>query len=178
MNDIRTYPLCVDLDDTLIETDVLWVGLRQLLRQKPWLILWFLFWLLLRRAAAKAWLAREYPLDAAILPYRKALLEYLQQQKVAGRKIYLVSAGDEKNVRAVANHLKLFDGAYGSDGKTNLKGGAKARFICDKLTRQFVYAGDSFADLQVWKEAAGAILCGKARFMRQHLPIPVEAVFA
>jgi phosphoserine phosphatase len=175
---LTSLPLCVDMDDTLIHTDVLMLGIQQLVCTKPWLLLWFIAWLCIQRAAAKAWLARIFPLDAQTLPYRTELVDYLKIQKSQGRKLFLVSAADERIVKSVARFMDLFDAAYGSDGKTNLKGSAKAAFIQSSIGTAFVYAGDSFADLLVWKVASGAILCGKAQMFKSTLPIPVEASFA
>lgn len=175
---LTSLPLCVDLDDTLIHADVLFLGLRELGCTKPWLLPWFLAWLCISRAAAKAWLARHVEIDTASLPYRGELITYLTQQKTAGRQIILVSAADERIVKRVATHVGLFDASYGSDGHINLKGSTKAKFITTNIAKQFVYAGDSFADLQVWKVASGAILCGKkAQKLKSFLTIPVEASF-
>jgi hypothetical protein len=171
-------PLCVDLDDTLIHADVLFLGLQQLALSKPWLLPWFMVWLCLSRAAAKAWLARNVELDAALLPYRAELVDYLTKQKAAGRHLFLISAADEHIVKRVAAHIGLFKAAYGSNGHINLKGSAKAKFIVAHIGKDFVYAGDSFADLQVWKVAHSAILCGdKARILKPILQIPIEANF-
>lgn len=171
-------PLCVDLDDTLIHSDVLFLGLRKLACTKPWLLPWFLVWLCISRAAAKAWLAHNIELDVTSLSYRANLLAYLSQQKANGRMIVLVSAADERIVKRVAAHIGLFSACYGSDGHINLKGSAKAAFIQKNIAEQFVYAGDSFADLSVWKIASGAILCGtKAQSFKSILSIPIEANF-
>ncbi len=174
---LTSLPLIVDLDDTLIHADVLCRGIAKLAISKPWTLPWFIVWLCLSRAAAKAWLARHIELDVTSLPYRTELLNYLTQQKAAGRKMILVSAADERIVKRVASHIGLFDASYGSDGHINLKGSTKAKLIKNKIAEQFVYAGDSFADLQVWKHASGAILCGKAQQFKSILSIPIEASF-
>jgi len=175
--DLFSLHLCVDMDETLIQTDVLWEGIKQLMLAKPWLLPWFILWLILQRAAAKAWLARAFPIDVATLRYRTDLVTYLTSQKALGRKLYLVSAANERIVKEVADACGLFDEVYGSDAKTNLKGIAKAQAIQQHISRNFVYAGDSFADLLVWREARGAILCGKALMFEKALTIPVEARF-
>lgn len=176
---LTALPLCVDLDDTLIHTDVLMLGIRKLIFNKPWLLPWFLVWLCLSRAAAKAWLAKEIELDIPSLPYRHELISYLKEQKAAGRILHLVSAADERIVKRVATHLGFFDAAYGSDGHINLKGKTKAKFIQTTIAPHFVYAGDSFADLHVWKLASGAILCGgKVPQLIPLLSIPIEARFS
>lgn len=175
---LTSLPLCVDLDDTLIHADVLFLGIQKLIFSKPWLLPWFLVWLCLSRAAAKAWLAKGIELDIPSLPYRHELIDYLKVQNAAGRKLLLVSAADERIVKRVAAHLGLFDSAHGSNGHINLKGRTKAKFIETTLAQPFVYVGDSFADLQVWKHASGAILCGdKAQKLKSLLTIPIEISF-
>ncbi len=170
--------LCVDLDDTLILTDTLYVQFRHMLRHAPLLLPVFIMKFLMGgRPAAKAWMAGKYPINAAALPYRRELIEYLRQQKALGRKIYLVSASFEDNVKRVADYLELFDGAFGTTSTRNLKGGAKARFIIENIGTDFCYAGDAFADLLIWKQAKAAILCGKATIFRDRLGIPVERDF-
>lgn len=175
---LQRLPLAVDLDDTLILTDSFFLQLKTLTASRPWLVPVVLFYFLTGgRPAAKAWLARQVPLDPATLPYRQELIAYLHRQKAGGRKIFLVSAADQDIVTRVAEHLQLFDGAFGSDGKTNLKARAKADFITKKVAPDFVYAGDALADLAVWRKAAGAILCGKAVTFEPGLGVPVETCF-
>ncbi len=172
-----SLPLCVDMDETLIHSDVLLLGITKLATSNPWLLPWFIVQLCVNRAKAKAWLARTIDLDVTTFPYRAELLDYLRQQKMAGRRLILVSAADEHLVKRVADHIGVFDAAYGSDGHINLKGRAKAHFIKTHIAERFVYAGDSCADLQVWSHASGAIVCGKARLFQSILSIPVEASF-
>ncbi len=111
------------------------------------------------RAAFKAALAAEMPLDVARLPFNADLLALLRTEKSQGRRIYLASAADARYVRAVAEELGLFDGVFASDGTTNLKGAAKARVLCEAFGRGgFDYAGNSLADLPVWQDAAGVLV--------------------
>ena len=53
-NEAQSYPLAVDLDGTLILTDMSWVSIRRVILPRPWRILGFL-WLELtgRRAVWK-----------------------------------------------------------------------------------------------------------------------------
>ncbi len=175
---LSRLPLCVDLDDTLILTDSFFLQVKQLLARQPWR----LGELLLRflkggRPAAKAWLCEMEPLEARDLPYRHDLVTYLREQRQAGRALYLVSAANQKTVARVADYLNFFDGAFGSDETHNLKGRNKAAFIREKIGADFVYAGDTHADLAVWKESRGAILCGKATAFQAGLGVPIEICF-
>ena len=52
-------PLCVDLDGTLIKTDLLWESLLALLKQRPLSIFQLPFWLLKGRAHFKHEIAAE-----------------------------------------------------------------------------------------------------------------------
>jgi FMN phosphatase YigB (HAD superfamily) len=154
-------PLCVDLDDTLIEGDTFYKTIFRALAEKPQLIPAMLLQFLKGgRPAAKAWLAQHFPIDPATLTYRTELVDYLREQKAKGRKLYLVSATNQAIAQRIADHLGLFDGAYGSSDKHNLKGTAKADFIIKNISPRFVYAGDSFADIAVWNKAEGIIVVG------------------
>jgi hypothetical protein len=63
-------PLCVDLDGTLIKTDMLWECVALLLKQQPWALALIPFWLLRGRAYLKQRLAARVTLRPATLPYR------------------------------------------------------------------------------------------------------------
>ncbi|MEE4207677.1 MAG: UbiA family prenyltransferase, partial [Parvularcula sp.] len=59
-----------------------------------------------------------------------------------------------------AARFEFFESATGSDGAKNLKGKVKAAYLKERFPNGFAYAGDSRADLAVWKEAGAAILVG------------------
>ncbi|HVY12832.1 MAG TPA: haloacid dehalogenase-like hydrolase [Alphaproteobacteria bacterium] len=172
-------PLCVDMDETLVLGDTFYRAILRLWRETPEKIPAFVAQLLEGgRPAAKAWLANIFPVQAASLPYRKELVDYLRAEKQKGRKLYLISASTQATVDEVARHTGLFDAAYGSDEKTNLKGSRKAAFIIQNISPHFAYAGDSFADLFVWNKAESAVLCGwKAWLLKPLLRGKVEALF-
>ena len=111
------------------------------------------------RAAFKRRIAELAPPAAALLPYNAPLLAYLRAQKAAGRKLVLATAADRAVADAVARELDLFDEVIASDGATNFKGATKARALVARFgAGGFAYAGDSRADLAVWREAAAAVL--------------------
>jgi phosphoserine phosphatase len=152
-------PLCVDLDGTLIKTDLLWESLARLLRRNPFQLLPVLFWWMRGRAFLKRQLARRVKIDPAALPYHEPFLAYLRKQKAAGRKLVLVTASDRDMALPVAAHVGLFDEVLGSDGKTNLRGANKLKVLIAKFgERGFDYAGNSSADLAVWRGAREAIV--------------------
>jgi apolipoprotein N-acyltransferase len=152
-------PLCVDLDGTLIKTDLLWESLARLLRRNPFQLLPVLFWWMRGRAFLKRQLARRVKIDPAALPYHEPFLAFLREQKSAGRKLILATASDRDMALPVANHVRLFDEVLGSDGKTNLRGANKLKVLIAKFgERGFDYAGNSSADFAVWRGAREAIV--------------------
>ncbi|MGD1089420.1 MAG: hypothetical protein ABR955_11950, partial [Verrucomicrobiota bacterium] len=157
-------PLCVDLDGTLIKTDMLWESLARFLRKNPIAIFAGLFWWTRGRAFLKQQLARRIKIDPATLPYNEAFLNFLREQKNSGRKLILATASDIKMALPVANYTGLFDEVVASDGKTNLRGANKLKTLTDKFgERGFDYAGNSAADLAVWRGAREAIVVNASR---------------
>ena len=157
-------PLVVDLDGTLIKTDLLWESLSRLLRRNPLQLFPVLFWWTRGRALLKQKLAARVRIDPATLPYNKSFMEFLREQKNAGRKIILATASDLRMAKPVADYTGLFDEVLGSDGKTNLRSGNKLNALVNKFgERGFDYAGNSSADLAVWRGAREAIVVNASR---------------
>jgi apolipoprotein N-acyltransferase len=149
----------VDLDGTLIKTDLLWESLARLLRRNPFRLVSVLLWWMRGRAFLKRQLARRVTIDPATLPYHKTFLVFLRGQKAAGRRLILVTASDRDMALPVANHLGLFDEVLGSDGKTNLRGANKLKTLTAKFgERGFDYAGNSSVDFAVWCGACEAVV--------------------
>jgi apolipoprotein N-acyltransferase len=153
-------PLVVDLDGTLIKTDLLWESLARLLRRNPFQLFPVLFWWTTRgRAFLKKQLAARVTIDPATLPYNQPFLAFLREQKRAGRKLVLATASDREMAMPVASHVGLFDEVLGSDGRTNLRGANKLKVLTEKFgERGFDYAGNSAPDLGVWRGAREAIV--------------------
>jgi len=158
-------PLVVDLDGTLIKTDLLWESLARLLRQNPFQLFPILFWWTTRgRAFLKRQLAARVTIDPATLPFNQPFLAFLREQKKSGRKLILATASDREMALPVANYLGLFDEVLGSDGKTNLRGANKLKALTEKFgERGFDYAGNSVPDLAIWRGAREAIVVNASR---------------
>ena len=153
-------PLVVDLDGTLTPTDTLLESILQLLHRSPWLVFALPLWLLRGRAFFKATIAERCEFSAEWLPLREELLEYLRAQKSLGRKLVLATAADRRIANAVAARVGLFDQVLASEGGVNLKGRHKLAAIQAQVGSEFTYAGDSAADLPIWKAARSAIVVG------------------
>ncbi len=157
-------PLAVDLDGTLIRTDLLWESLARLLRRNPFAIFQVLFWWSRGRALLKQKLARRVKIDPAALPFNKKFLGWLREQKISGRKIVLATASDLQMAQPVADFVGIFNEVLGSDGKTNLRSENKLHALTEKFgARGFDYAGNSSADCAVWRGAREAIVVNASR---------------
>ena len=155
----RPAPLYVDLDGTLIASDVLWESLCRLVRSRPTAVLRLPAWLVEGRAALKRRIAEHAMPDVVVLPYRPEVLAYVERQRALGRRIVLATASDARLAREIADHLGVFDDAFGSDGVANVKGAAKLASIREREgDGPFEYVGDSAADLPIWRASAAATL--------------------
>jgi 4-hydroxybenzoate polyprenyltransferase/phosphoserine phosphatase len=153
--------LCVDLDGTLIRGNVLWECVLLLLKTRPFTLLLLPYWLLSGRAHFKRQLAARVQLNPARLPYRPQVLELLQREKTAGRRIALTTAADRTLATTISDYLGLFDEVHASDGQVNLKGQAKAALLTYHYADTgFEYVGDSTADVEVWRHAQAAYVVG------------------
>jgi 4-hydroxybenzoate polyprenyltransferase/phosphoserine phosphatase len=151
--------LCVDLDGTLIHSDLLLESFLLLIKHNPLYLFLVPLWLLRGKAHLKAEIARRVQLDGSALPYTKPLLQWLQVQKAAGRPLWLCTASDMRLAQAVASHLGIFDGVLASDGQTNLSGGNKAAQLVAKFGEKgFDYCGNEHVDLAIWAKARSAIV--------------------
>lgn len=152
-------PLAVDLDGTLIRTDMLWESFVAVLREKPWVLLQAPLWWTRGRACLKQELARRVALDPALLPVHEGFLAWLHTERARGRRLVLATASDQRLADLVGRHFQIFTAILGSDGRANLRGDTKAR----ELTRQFGlrgfdYAGNSSVDLGVWPATRQAVV--------------------
>ena len=151
--------LCVDLDGTLLATDLLWESIIRLVRERPWTLFAMPFWLLRGKAGFKRMIARRVRVSAESLPYREELIDYLRVERQTGRRIVLATASDVEMVTAIADHVGVFSEVLASDGTTNLSGHRKTKVLVERFgAGGFDYAGNSSADLDVWRSAHGAIV--------------------
>lgn len=163
-SDNNAIPLAVDLDGTLIASDLLWEGLFLLVRKNPFFLFLVPFWLAKGPARLKQAIAERVDIDPAALPYREAVLARLRQEREAGREIVLATGTPRKFAEAIAAHLGLFDSALATDGAENLTSGRKRRALVAAYgDGGFDYAGNSRHDLKVFDAARKAIVVAPDR---------------
>ncbi|WP_295454103.1 UbiA family prenyltransferase [uncultured Thiodictyon sp.] len=172
--------LAIDLDGTLLRTDSLLESLFLLMRERPLALGRGVLRLARGRAAFKGWVADSARLDVAVLPLNTPLLDWLQAERAAGRRLVLATAADRRIAEAVAARVGLFDTVLATEAGRNLKGEAKAFELVERFGKDgFDYVGDSHADLPVWREARRAIVVGGPGLERAARRVAeVERVFA
>jgi 4-hydroxybenzoate polyprenyltransferase/phosphoserine phosphatase len=181
MNAVRNLPLVVDLDGTLTPTDTLAELLVKAIKQSPRNVLRLPLWLMKGRANFKEAVAARASITAERLPYCEPLLDYLRAEKQKGRQIVLATASHQSIADGVASHLGVFDKVLATKAGHNLKGKAKLKAIQEVVGNAFVYAGDSAADVPIWRAAQAAVLVDAspdtAQAVRRDVVIEREFLF-
>ena len=163
-------PLCVDLDGTLVKSDTLVDSLLVLLRTRPALVFKLPSQLLHGKAAFKAFVTQSISLDVAYLPYNRQLLQFLQQERAQGRKIYLATGADLALAQRVATHLGIFTGVLASDGAANLTGNKKLLSLRKLLnSAAFDYIGNDTLDLPLLASASEPMVANPSLWLRLRL---------
>jgi 4-hydroxybenzoate polyprenyltransferase/phosphoglycolate phosphatase-like HAD superfamily hydrolase len=152
-------PLIVDLDGTLLRSDMLVESAFAFLRHNPYRALLPLGWLQAGKVNLKAKLAAEVTLDVTTLPYDQQVISFLQQEKANGRRLVLATASHQDYAEAIAAHLGLFDRVLATHGTTNLSASTKRNVLVEEYGEKgFDYIGNSKDDLKVWASAHRAYL--------------------
>jgi 4-hydroxybenzoate polyprenyltransferase/phosphoserine phosphatase len=154
-----SVPVCVDLDGTLIRSDLLLETFVLLLKRNPLYLFLVPLWLLRGKAVLKDEIASRVKLNPAALPYNQEFLQWLQAERAQGKSLWLCTAANRQLADSVAAHLGIFDGVLASDRQVNLAGSNKA----DQLVKQFGkggfdYCGNESRDLLIWQHARGAVV--------------------
>lgn len=175
-------PIYVDLDGTLIKSDLLWESLFLLARQAPAALLKVPGWALRGKAVLKAEIARRIRFDPSLLPYRQEVLDELAAARAGGRRVVLATGANAALAEAVAGHVGLFDAVMASDDQVNLTAHRKLeRIVALNDVGGFDYVGNSREDICLLDAAAEATVVAPDRPARRwqeaagaHL-LPIEA---
>ncbi|MFS2159270.1 UbiA family prenyltransferase [Pseudomonas sp. Pseusp122] len=157
---LETYPpLVVDLDGTLLRSDLLLETTMAFVRSHPLQFFKLFGWLFQGKAALKQGLALATELDVTVLPYDPAVIELIEAERAAGRMIILATAAHDSLARRIAEHLQLFDLVWASDAERNLSADNKRDVLVAHYGEGgFDYVGNSRDDLSVWQASRKAIV--------------------
>jgi len=160
--------IAVDLDGTLTYTDTLHESVVALVRDNPLSLFMLPFWLFKGKAALKAKVANSVDLDVTTLPYNQPLIDWLKENRSAGKKIVLCTAANDRIAQAVSQHLQLFDEVIASDSITNIKSNNKRKALEKRYgLKGYDYAGNSSADIEVWAGSAKAIVVNASNAVKE-----------
>jgi 4-hydroxybenzoate polyprenyltransferase/phosphoserine phosphatase len=149
-----TRTIVVDLDGTLIQSDMLVENLFLFLRRNPLRVFDLLIWLFNGKAHFKRKLADAVLPEVGELPYNQQLVAWLNTQRQSGARLVLATASDERIARLVANHLAIFDDVMGSQ-TTNLSSHRKKAALVERFGENgYEYIGNSRADFAVWRSSS------------------------
>lgn len=154
-----TAPLIIDLDGTLIRSDLLIESALAFIGHRPMSVFTPLFWLTSGKAQLKGKLAKSTKLDVTNLPYDPQIISLINIERDKGRAIILATASHRIYAEQIAEHLKLFDRVIATDGSTNLSAHNKRDLLVDEFGEHgFDYVGNSHDDLPVWSAARYAYI--------------------
>jgi 4-hydroxybenzoate polyprenyltransferase/phosphoglycolate phosphatase-like HAD superfamily hydrolase len=149
-----TWNIVVDLDGTLVNSDMLVENLFLFLRHNPLRIFRLVFWLFGGKAHFKRKLADAVLPKVDGIPYNKQLIDWLTQQRSAGARLVLATASDSRIAQRIADDLGIFDEVIGTQ-QSNLSSHRKRAALVERFgERGYEYVGNSRADLAVWQSAS------------------------
>ncbi len=174
-----SIPLAVDMDGTLILTDMSWVSFSKVISRRPWILPGMLLKELTgQRAKWKRDLAERLVFDPSKLEYHAGFLDWLTGEHAKGRRMVLATASDRIVAEQVAGHIGLFSDVMASDASYNLRGKRKAESLIARFgERGFGYAGNSKHDLEVWKHAGQVIVVNPEKGLLDRLGDDTDIVF-
>jgi phosphoserine phosphatase len=156
---MKNIPLIVDLDHTLIDTDLLYESSVGVLKKYPLLILVYPFWFLKGKGYLKDQLVKRFNIDVTKLPYNNITIDYIKERKKQGSKVILATASHKYYAFAVAKHVGIFDDVMASNKNFNLSSHNKASKLIDRFGyKGFDYIGDHMRDLPVWQASNLSVL--------------------
>ncbi|MYE07896.1 MAG: hypothetical protein F4X95_04010 [Oligoflexia bacterium] len=145
-------PLVVDLDGTLIKTDLPWESFLSVLVRHPIELIKILIRKIKIKKAGyfKLELEKRACFSLEALPLSKKFVNYLKEEKGRGRELVLCTGSTQTYADKIKKMTGFFDSAWGSTLGKNLVGKKKALFLVEKYgEKNFDYAGNSLADLKI-----------------------------
>lgn len=166
----ETTPLVLDVDGTLLRTDLLLETFWAAMASNTFASLRVVVGNLSRPELLKRRLLEIARPDIALLPVRRDVLNMAQEARSHGRTVHLASGADQKLVDAVAERFDIRGPNWGTTPERNLTLGEKAALICSRLGPEgYDYAGNSWADLPTWKSARQIIAVTPGKRLRAEI---------
>ncbi len=176
---ISEIPIAVDMDGTLILTDMSWISIKRVFIRRPWSIARMLLNEFTgKRARWKRELAKRLVFDPAELEYHEVFVDWLTGERAKGRTLILATASDRIIAEQVAGYVGLFSDVMASDSEYNLRGEKKAEALVSRYGEGgFAYAGNSKHDLPVWKRSGEVIVVNPERGLLDRVGDSADIIF-
>ena len=161
---LSTTPLVVDLDGTLLRSDLLLETGLCFFRHRP--LQWHkpLGWLSRGKAILKEKLALASDIEVGSLPYDPQVIALIEAERRNGRPVVLATASHQSLAERVAGHLQLFDRVLATSAGHNLSAHRKRDLLVAQYGEGgFDYIGNSRDDLPVWAAARKAYVVNPER---------------
>lgn len=153
----RIRPLVLDLEGTLLRTNLLIEGIVALLRRNILMVFPLILWLLKDKATLRREINQRITLDISLLPANEALVAFAIAEKMRGRSIVLAADVDDITAQQLKSRFPFLDRVITGKSET------KAQRLRDLFPQGFHYAGDAHADLTVWQAADHVIVVEAGR---------------
>jgi len=147
-------PLVVDVDGTLVATDLTQEAALQFVATYPQLAFRIPLWLSGGKSNFKIQLANRVNPGIESVPLRQEVLALIRNAQATGRPVYLASASDRRYIEELAARIGGIAGVFGTEPGLNLAGNAKAdRLVAAFGAKGYDYIGDMPIDFAVWRTA-------------------------
>lgn len=149
--------LFVDLDGTLIKSDLFFEGFVRLLRNDPLKCLQIvILWLQSGRSVAKNELCKFIEPEFGEIPLNDVVVDYLKEQKKKRRRIVLATASDQTWAKKIYERFDFFTDLLASNREFNCKGEQKLEKMREyakthSKAETFEYLGNDYPDLDIWQ---------------------------
>ena len=152
-------PLVVDLEGTLVKTDLIFEAANTLIAHEPERLVGLARGLLGGRTKVRPYLAQSRTVEPASLPYHAELLDWLHRQHAAGRRLILVARSPAQLAEPVFKYLGFFDELLLLDRDAEPRHADLRSLLISRYGAQgFDFVGSRRADVAVWQAAAAGYL--------------------
>ena len=163
----ENIPLVVDLDGTLINTDLLHEGFILLIRKNFFYVFESIVWLFKGKAYFKNKIFSHIIIHPELLPYNVELLDFLKEERNKGRKLILATASLQFSATEICKVHPIFDEIHGTES-INLKGKNKLNLLIELFGKsKFDYIGNSNSDLVIFASSRYAYLVNPKRSLER-----------
>ncbi|MEM7729738.1 MAG: hypothetical protein AAF311_10745 [Pseudomonadota bacterium] len=148
-------PLILDVDGTLIKSDLTHEMILAAILRDPWRALRYLRLGLTDKPQMKQEMVARIGdrLAVDVVPLESEIIGLAQEAVASGRNVHLCSGSEQSLVDRLGERLDFVSETYGTSPTYNMTSGNKAAFLEDRFPNGFDYAGNSTQDYAVWEAA-------------------------